>query len=228
MNMLLRQARLTLGLTQQQLADILGISKLSIWRWEQGQFPGPLLRQRLCSFFQKKERELGFAETRAVGMEHPSQTPTVFDPALPALLTPLIGRTALLSQLKTCLAEARGMISLLGLPGIGKTAMVQTLAADPEVQYAFPDGILWMHLGQDANLSQNLAHWALCLQRAFEPSPVPEQLDEQTARQIWGERIRHLIGTRRLLLLFDDVWSMFLSNWMSKQPGRSGESAFAI
>jgi transcriptional regulator with XRE-family HTH domain len=208
MNSYLRQARLSAGLTQQQLAILLGTSALSVWRWEQGMLPTPVLRQRLCAFFQKNEAELGFVHQQATTLFTHASLPAYFDPAIPSLLTPLIGRDSLLSQLKQCMTQTRGMLSLSGLPGIGKTAIVQALAADPEVQQTFSDGILWMSLEKEGSLSQQFARWTAFLQHATEPGQPAQPLDEQALRVLWGEQLRKIIGTRRLLLVFDDIWSM--------------------
>ena len=37
---------------------------------------------------------------------------------------------------------------------------------------------------------------------------TPHTLDEQASQAIWGEQLRNIIGTRRMLLIFDDIWSM--------------------
>lgn len=208
MNRFLRQARLSAGLTQQQLADLIGTSLLSIWRWEHGTLPSPIFRRRLCAFFQKSEAELGFPYEEGSPSAENRSAPVSIDPALPSLLTPLIGRDTFLFQLKQEIRHMRGMLSLLGLPGIGKTAIIQTLAADPEVQREFPDGILWMSLGKNPCLAQQLARWATFLQPLSEQHQIPDTLDEQASRAIWGEHLRKIIGTRRMLLIFDDAWNM--------------------
>jgi transcriptional regulator with XRE-family HTH domain len=208
MNRFLRQARLSAGLTQQQLADLIGTSLLSIWRWEHGTLPSPIFRQRLCAFFQKSEAELGFSNGEGSPSTVLRSTPGSLDPALPSLLMPLIGRDTLLHQLKQEIGHMRGMIGLHGLPGIGKTALAQALAADPDVQQAFSDGILWMNLGKNPSLGQQFARWTLLLHPHVEEYFTPRTLDEQASRAIWGERLRNIIGTRRMLLIFDDIWSM--------------------
>src|SRR5690242_18004261 len=57
----LRQERLLRGWSQQELADQLGTTMVTVSRWERGtQSPGPLMRLKLCTLFEKTERELGF------------------------------------------------------------------------------------------------------------------------------------------------------------------------
>lgn len=56
----LRQERLLRGWSQQELADQLGTTMVTISRWERGiQYPGPKMRLRLSMLFEKTERELG-------------------------------------------------------------------------------------------------------------------------------------------------------------------------
>src|SRR5579884_2437585 len=58
----LRQERFLRGWSQQALADQLGTTTVTVSRWERGtQFPGPMMRLKLCMLFEKTERELGLA-----------------------------------------------------------------------------------------------------------------------------------------------------------------------
>lgn len=63
-NSSLRQERLLRGWSQQALADQLGTTIVTVSRWERGiQYPGPMMRLKLCTLFEKTESELGlFAE----------------------------------------------------------------------------------------------------------------------------------------------------------------------
>ena len=92
---------------------------------------------------------------------------------------------------------------------MGKTLLVQALAADLEVRQAFPDGILWMQLGEKPLLSQHLARWARLLQGQHALAPAFHQpFAEGASRLAWADTLRALLCTRRMLLIFDDVWSM--------------------
>ena len=199
-----RAARLTFGLTQHQLAALLGTSHVSIWRWERGEIPSLTSRQKICAFFQRNEADLGF---HAPHVRLPGGT--VFDTALPSLSAPLVGRGACFGTLKQCLTGQPGAFSLSGLPGMGKTSLVQALAADLEVRQAFPDGILWMQLGEKPLLSQHLARWTRLLQGQHALAPAFHQpFAEGASRLAWADTLRALLCTRRMLLIFDDVWNM--------------------
>jgi transcriptional regulator with XRE-family HTH domain len=59
-NVLLRNERLLRGWSQQDLADQLGATIVTVSRWECGvQQPGPALRLKLCLLFEKSADELG-------------------------------------------------------------------------------------------------------------------------------------------------------------------------
>lgn len=204
MNDNFRHARRAFGLTQQQLASILGTSQVSIWRWERGEIPSLTSRQKICAFFQRNEADLGF---RSQQVRLPGGV--ICDPALPLLPAPLVGRVALLDTLKQRLTGNPGALSLSGLPGMGKTALVQTLAADPEIRRTFPDGTLWMTLGKNPTISQHLARWVHLLQeQQVLPQLIRQPFAEGASRLAWGDNLRELLSTRRMLLIFDDVWSM--------------------
>lgn len=59
-NSSLRRERLLRGWSQQALADKLGTTIVTVSRWERGiQYPGPMMRLKLCMLFEKTESELG-------------------------------------------------------------------------------------------------------------------------------------------------------------------------
>lgn len=60
-NNLLRRMREWHSMSQQQVADHIGTTPLSVSRWERGVvLPGPHFRRSLCALFQKNPYELGF------------------------------------------------------------------------------------------------------------------------------------------------------------------------
>jgi transcriptional regulator with XRE-family HTH domain len=69
----LRLARLNKGLTQQKLADLIGVSALEVGRWERGEAtPHPLHRERLSELFESTAEQLGIQRTisRDVASSH--------------------------------------------------------------------------------------------------------------------------------------------------------------
>lgn len=59
-NRRLISARERRGWTQAEVAAALGVSELTVGRWERGEtFPHPYHRKKLCELFGKSEQELG-------------------------------------------------------------------------------------------------------------------------------------------------------------------------
>lgn len=124
------------------------------------------------------------------------------DPAIPQQPThPLVGRANDIEALKQQLWENgnASLSALNGLPGIGKTTLAVALAYDEEVRDYFSDGILWAGLGPNANISNILSRWSRLLGLA---------LEEQTDYAAWTQALRTAIGSRRMLILIDDAWSI--------------------
>ena len=49
--------------------------------------------------------------------------------------------------------------AIYGLGGIGKSVLASALAHEPEVQAKFPDGVLWVTLGQQPESLAFLSNW---------------------------------------------------------------------
>jgi hypothetical protein len=191
-------------------------------RWEQGQsVPYPYYRRQLSVLFGKTIQELGLLkssdsvsvqaeELNEIALESlppaPRQTSLLADPIISEAISTtqsLLGRRGLLMQLKEYLfaGDIMNLMILRGLPGIGKTALAATLATDQQAQAHFPDGILWAELGRHPKVLGQLARWGKLL------GVVPSQVENIKSRQAWGQALRAAIGSRRFLLVIDDVWT---------------------
>ncbi len=205
-NLLLRQARLQRGWSQQRLADLIGApGAYMVNRWEQGNiFPSQLYRDKLGALFHLQPQELGLLKTLVPSPES-SRTP-VIDPTLPipSSVSPLVGRDALLSQIKRLLSTqpTKGVVALHGLPGVGKTTLAAHLALDQYIRAHFVDGVLWAGLGPRSDVTSHLLRW----QRLFglEQTAI-DSLGDLTAQ---AEPLRQAIGERRLLIVLDDAWEL--------------------
>jgi tetratricopeptide (TPR) repeat protein len=125
------------------------------------------------------------------------------DPTIPGTLGTadnLLGRDALIMQVKQHLLQS-GSLALMGLPGIGKTALAVTLAKDKEMQTHFRDGILWAGLGPHLNVLGQLARWGKLLGIA------PSEVENVNSPGAWGRALQATIGHRQMLLVIDDAWS---------------------
>ncbi len=124
-------------------------------------------------------------------------------PAAPELV---IGRDYDLRQIKALMgitdpASTRSAIQTLtilwGWPGIGKTTLAAVLAHDQDVREAFPDGVLWVSVGQNPNVFAKLSTWARPL--GIEASHA------QTVDELKG-LLRAGLRGKRMLLVVDDIW----------------------
>lgn len=88
-------------------------------------------------------------------------------------------------------------VGLQGMVGIGKSVLAAAIAYDNEVRQAFPDGIFWLTLGQEPNLTTRQAQLAESL-----GDPIRIFGDAQQGRA----RLSELLAERTCLLILDDVW----------------------
>ena len=120
-------------------------------------------------------------------------------PPPPALV---IGREVDISELKTRLGITPGglkrkLMIIRGWPGVGKSTLVSTLAYDPDIARAYPDGVLWTSLGEYAGSLSKLAAWV----RALGVPNIPLSSLEEVM-----EQLRALLQNKQMLLLVDDVY----------------------
>jgi transcriptional regulator with XRE-family HTH domain len=186
----LAEARNARGLTQHVLAAALGTTQTMVSRWESGSvYPSAYYRKKLCSFFGKSLSELELDRIDAVDRQGIHCIPD----------EDLIGRKQELLHLRQFLAQKQAFVAVCGLPGVGKTALVATLARDPYICKQFPDGVLWTGLGVNPPKSA-LHFWGKQLGMTEE-----EMSDLHTSTE-WGAALHHAIGSRRMLLIIDDAW----------------------
>lgn len=213
----LRVERESRGWSQAKVAEAVGTNVRTVIRWEQGQsVPYPYYREQLCTLFGKNARELGLlvrednatsGQEKTLGGQLNTPTPAgvLLDPATPSMSagsSGLVGREGLLATVKQLLWEDDGLnaVALQGLPGMGKTALAVTLAADPAVRDRFRDGILWAGLGQKPDVLGHLARWGKLL------GVSPSTVEDVNSQVLWGQALRTAIGKRCLLLVIDDAW----------------------
>lgn len=209
-NFLLRRARQEHGWSQQEIADLIGATHaFMISRWEIGTaIPGPEYRKKLCALFGKSLKELGLAKQQVEPeAEYELAQAPISDSTMPFRLTtsqPFVGRDQLLADLvqQLCGQEPQQLIALYGLPGIGKTTLAMELAHLPEVRDYFGNGILWAGLGPQANILALFSRWG----RLFGLSK--DECKGLYSDDAWAQALHNVIGTRRILLIIDDSWSI--------------------
>jgi tetratricopeptide (TPR) repeat protein/transcriptional regulator with XRE-family HTH domain len=207
-NQRLVTARLRRNLTQAQLAEQLGTDPNTVSRWERGlQQPSPFYREQLCTFFATSEADLGLGGSESpTPAEALSTERSIVDPMIPPPPRYLFGRETDLATVKERLCTAdpqrEQIVTLTGLPGVGKTALATTLAHDPLIRAHYPDGVLWAGLGPHPDGYAVLSRWARLLGLSASDLSVP------TGTGGLPQIIRSAIGTGAFLLVIDDAWHL--------------------
>jgi WD40 repeat protein len=126
--------------------------------------------------------------------------------AVPPLRGDEVARPGLMEDLVAAVtrpgASAVGMTTgLWGAGGFGKTTMARLLVHRKEVKEQFPDGVVWVTVGEDAagpELAEKVTNVVglLCGAR-------PGLTDPFAA----GAELGRMLGERRVLLVVDDVWT---------------------
>lgn len=87
-------------------------------------------------------------------------------------------------------------IVLQGMPGIGKTTFVNAVAHHEELKRRFPDGVLWVSLGEDLDFAYHVGQWAKALH-------VPAERSLRMNDIVKG--LRFALQDKRMLLIIDNV-----------------------
>ncbi|TMD58730.1 MAG: helix-turn-helix domain-containing protein [Chloroflexi bacterium] len=211
-NQRLKREREIRGWSQRDLATLVDSTLYTVSRWERGlSVPHLSTLGKLCKLFEKSPRELGFTrEDRAGGGQPASSVPSqprLYDPAIPKSQVGgkgLVGRTELFTDFKRRLCSGKNVAfsALNGLPGVGKTTVAVELARDREVLDYFRDGVLWACLGIQPDIVGLLGRWGTLLGLAS------HEMAALTSVEAWAKTINAVIGTKRMLLVIDDAWSI--------------------
>ncbi len=146
--------------------------------------------------------------TAACGQRESDVTPGWRGPvfAVPPLRGDEIARPELMDELIGAVTRpgvsAVGVTTALwGAGGFGKTTMARLLAHCQEIQEQFPDGVVWVTVGEDAagpELAEKLTNVVGLLsgERPVVTDPVAA-----------GAELGRAIGDRQVLLVVDDVWN---------------------
>ncbi len=202
----LRSERLRHGWSQQELAEKLGISVVTINRWERGVTePSPYFRLKLCALFGKSAIELGLLPDDAAPrtdisaqasaqVSEQSSANTVIKPLLPfhrnALFT---GRETTLEHIHA-LFHDRGthIVALTGLGGMGKTQTAIEYAHRFSHDY---DTVVWLQAEDSTVLTTDCTK----LLRQLHLLKGDEQQQGQSI-----EIMQHWLARQRNLLLILD------------------------
>jgi transcriptional regulator with XRE-family HTH domain len=208
----LAERRKALGLTQEVLADLMGVERTTVVRWERGETaPLPWIRPKLARALRVSADRLeellapgGTAGHDAIGPEA-GTSPRQLPPAVAGFT----GRGAELEALTKILDDAGAgatgtvVISAIGgTAGVGKTALAIQWAH--QACERFPDGQLYVNLrGYDPDRptppSDALAGFLRAL--GVVGQDIPPDEDERTARY------RSMLAGKRVLVVLDNAGS---------------------
>lgn len=212
-NSALQQERLRQGWTQQDLADRLGTTKLTVGRWERGiTVPGPYFRLKLCTLLGKDPQALGLLPEEN---NQPSQQASSDPPGgpeevarswnLPFRRNPFFtGREATLAKLRDMLHVQKTIAitpgyAISGLGGIGKTQFVLEYAYRFRAEYSV---VLWARAETRTVLLNDLM--ALATVIGLPPQQERDQQHTLQAIQQW------LMQHSDWLLILDNLEDMAL------------------
>ena len=128
------------------------------------------------------------------------------NPGAPFLAPPLppyyVPRPENLTAVKASLLDAAQPDTLVisaiyGMGGIGKSVLAAALVQESDVQQRFPDGILWVTLGQNPDLLSMVNQWIREL-RDYDYNP--------TTLEAASLHLRTLLADKQALLVVDDIW----------------------
>ncbi len=122
-------------------------------------------------------------------------------PSAPALI---LGREQALANMEQRLqansSTSAKTIVIQGWPGIGKTTFASTLARHEAIAAIFPDGILWVSLGQAPDVIGKLQSCAATI-------GMPVGFDYETPEAL-SMRLASACQNKQMLLIIDDVWKV--------------------
>ncbi len=126
--------------------------------------------------------------------------------AMPPLQGDEVARPGLIQDLvaalaRSCPAARETTIGLWGAGGFGKTTLARLLTHRREVRERFPDGVIWVTIGEDTvgpELADKVTNVVGLLEGARPPLTDPFAA---------GAELGRAFGDRRVLLVIDDVWT---------------------
>ncbi|PXF42698.1 Vegetative incompatibility protein HET-E-1 [Gracilariopsis chorda] len=97
------------------------------------------------------------------------------------------------------------IVMVFGMGGVGKTCALRGLAYDVNIGMAFPDGILYIQLGNDSIISNIIAGIAECVEDTGGTQFCRRIREARTVGEA-SDKAREWFEGRKCLFLVDDIW----------------------
>ncbi len=203
----LAQRRKAIGLTQERLAEQLGVERTTVVRWERGETqPLPWLRPKLAQALRVSADRI--EELLADGAPASPQGPTAVPRQVPAAVADFTGRAAELQALTAMLDQAGAgapgtvVISAIGgTAGVGKTALALHWAH--QIAGRFGDGQLYVNL-RGFDLSGTPAAPEAVIRGFLDALGVPPERFPASPEAQAG-LYRSLLADRKMLIVADNA-----------------------
>ncbi|KAL1563616.1 putative late blight resistance protein R1A-10 [Salvia divinorum] len=111
-------------------------------------------------------------------------------------------------------SEELEVISIVGMPGLGKTTLAWKIYRDPKIQYEFPT-LIWVYVSQDYNVKEVF----LNILKKFTQQDMSRCDENELAR-----KVRSYLERPKFLLFMDDVWTG--EAWNHIQPALPKSNKF--
>jgi tetratricopeptide (TPR) repeat protein/transcriptional regulator with XRE-family HTH domain len=212
----LRLARVQRHWSQEELAELVGTTRVNVSRWEHHvTTPGPYFRQKLCEVFQMTAEALGLlvTDTQKVALPDTAPQPPAAFWHLPYRRNPFfLGRDDILEQIYTTLHSTGGTPAipqaLCGLGGIGKTQIALEYAYRHRDEYPI---VLWISAETSSGILND--YMAIAVLAHLVPADEKEQDRIVAAIKQWLETYRHW------LVIFDNNDdSSILAEFLPQNP----------
>ena len=131
----------------------------------------------------------------------PPLTPTNADPLPPDYIErPEIQARLRATVLNDATDRRIALTALHGMGGIGKSVLASALCHDPVVRDAYPDGVIWLKIGQSPS---NLVEQMRIVGRTLN-----DDMAGYTSEVEAESRLRTLLSSKSALIVLDDVWDV--------------------
>jgi transcriptional regulator with XRE-family HTH domain len=222
----IRDVRKEKGWNQEKLASKAGVNLRTLQRAESGNRVRPQYLGYIAEALGLKIPDILPPCEKPFSQESTNQngrlTNRSFISNAPASLKIFLGRNQIIKDIKGILlcpnttegTYAHPRLIVHGWPGVGKSSLTIMLANDSDLIKAYPDGIVWVSLGQNPDVLSELCALGRLL-------GITNILTARTIKNA-SELVSHELSNKKMLLILDDVWDIESGKAMSVGGNQCG------